>query len=525
MNVKLAEQIISQLVYLGSRTFCICPGARCAPFIEVLSQAKGLEVLSFYDERSCVFFAVGRAQRDRLPVVVITTSGTAVAELLPGVIEAYYSGLPLVLITADRPPSYRKQGSPQTLKNPISIFKDYTHCSLDLFQTKNVALDSWYPQKGHLHLNVAFEEPLLDASISKLDFTTTSVNSVSIYPDDSIQEYEKEFQNFFNHCKRPLILVGELRPEETVIVEKFLIDCKQPFYVEALSQLQHLKARLCSGEPILSYALKHNEVDGIIRLGSIPRCRFWRDLEQTDRPVLNLSSPPFYSGLSRKTFNVSLLSHLEILKKYLFSLKDQSENLRCYDREQFYKWKQILDHYPNSEEAWLGRLKQVFPIHSLVFLGNSLPIRLWDKVAALSYEHLKLTGQNGVNGIDGVTSRFFGRCVKSQKNFAILGDLTALYDLSAFWISRQIPPWTLFIINNFGGQIFSQLFKNPAFLNQHQLAFLNLAKFWNLNYEVYNTCQNFSLNKKQDYSLVEIRPDSESTKQAFKEYVSLWNTL
>ncbi len=525
MNVELAEIIINKLTQLGVKTFCICPGGRLAPFLEVLSCSKGLEILYFYEERSCSFFALGRVRRDRRPVAVITTSGTAVAELLPGVIESYYSGLPLVLVTADRPSSYREQASPQTIKNPIDLFKDYSHCSLDVSELKDLKLNSWYPQRGHLHLNVAFDEPLLDSTPHSIDFSKHSFKkSVSIYSDLFIKANEKDFQKFFKKCKKPLILVGELQYEEKPIVEKFLANYDKSFYVEPLSQLHYLKERLYSGEKILYYGLQQKEIDGVIRLGGIPRCRFWRDLEKLDVEVLNLSSPPFYSGLSKKTLNFSLLDNLDLLKKHLSLLQYKNESLKDYDREQSQKWKKILETYPKSEDAWMGKLKTYFPENSQVFLGNSLPIRLWDRVSFLSNQRLLVTGQSGVNGIDGLTSRFFGECKTALNNFAVIGDLSVLYDLSAFWISKNIPPWTLFIVNNSGGQIFSHLFKNEMFINKHNLSFSPLARLWGLNYESFKDFEKFDAFECKPYSLVEICPDKESTDKVFKNYVSFWDT-
>jgi len=118
-NVDVARRLIGEVRALGVDDFCVCSGSRNAPLIAVMDRAY-----SFVDERSAGFFAVGRAKRDHKPVAVITTSGTAVAELLPAAVEAYYSGLPLVLITADRPARYRGTGAPQAIEQE-SIFGVY----------------------------------------------------------------------------------------------------------------------------------------------------------------------------------------------------------------------------------------------------------------------------------------------------------------------------------------------------------------------------------------------------------------
>jgi len=143
-NLEIARSIIDDVRALGVADFCVCSGSRNAPLIAVIERAH-----SFVDERSAAFFAVGRARRDDRPVAVITTSGTAAAELLPAAIEAYYSGTPIVLITADRPARYRGTGAPQSIEQE-SLFGVYAARSIE----------TWNGRMP-LHINVEFDEPLL----------------------------------------------------------------------------------------------------------------------------------------------------------------------------------------------------------------------------------------------------------------------------------------------------------------------------------------------------------------------------
>jgi len=117
---------------------CVCSGSRNAPLLAVLSKSD-LKLWTFVDERSAAFFALGRMKLTGAPVAVVTTSGTAAAELLPALVEAHYSGLPLFVITADRPARFRGTGAPQAIEQ------------LDLFGVY-----------GARHLNVEFDEPLID---------------------------------------------------------------------------------------------------------------------------------------------------------------------------------------------------------------------------------------------------------------------------------------------------------------------------------------------------------------------------
>jgi 2-succinyl-5-enolpyruvyl-6-hydroxy-3-cyclohexene-1-carboxylate synthase len=153
-NIARATAIVEDTRLLGVDTFVVCGGSRNAPLIAALGTANGerqtANLYTFVDERSAAFFALGRIKRDGRPVAVITTSGTAVAELLPATIEAFYSGLPLILITADRPARFRGSGAPQTI-DQVGIFGTYAATDIA----------SW-TRVMPLHINIEFDEPLID---------------------------------------------------------------------------------------------------------------------------------------------------------------------------------------------------------------------------------------------------------------------------------------------------------------------------------------------------------------------------
>ena len=145
-NTATARRIIERVRAAGVTDFCVCGGSRNAPLIAVVSG----NIYTFVDERSAAFFALGRIKRDERPVAVITTSGTAAAELLPAAIEAYYSGAPLVLITADRPARFRGTAAPQSIEQ-VGLFGVYATTDFDRWD-----------RRTPLHINVEFDEPLFD---------------------------------------------------------------------------------------------------------------------------------------------------------------------------------------------------------------------------------------------------------------------------------------------------------------------------------------------------------------------------
>ena len=147
-NIERARRLVREVRELGVTDFCACAGSRNSPLLAVLASSDA-QIFSFVDERSAAFFALGRAKLGKTAAVV-TTSGTAVAELLPAVVEAHYSALPLVLITADRPSRYRGSGAPQAIEQ-IGIFGSYASTSV-----------ADWNRRSAVHINIEFDEPLID---------------------------------------------------------------------------------------------------------------------------------------------------------------------------------------------------------------------------------------------------------------------------------------------------------------------------------------------------------------------------
>ena len=149
-NLAAARSVIERVQSLGVVDFVVCGGSRNAPLIAALPATGDRHPITFVDERAAAFFALGRCKRDNRPVAVITTSGTAVAELLAATIEAFYSGLPLILLTADRPARFRGSGAPQTI-DQLHIFGSYAATDIDAWN-----------RRVPLHINIEFDEPLID---------------------------------------------------------------------------------------------------------------------------------------------------------------------------------------------------------------------------------------------------------------------------------------------------------------------------------------------------------------------------
>jgi len=157
MNKLLACQVLEEIGSAGVKDVCLCPGARNAPLVELLTLSTYFKTFYWYEERSAAFFALGKCKIDGRPTAVITTSGTAVAELLPAAMEAYYSGNPLILITADRPRRFRGTGAPQCAEQ-VGIFGIYATYCQDLENNELCSLAPWN-KSTPAHINICFEDP------------------------------------------------------------------------------------------------------------------------------------------------------------------------------------------------------------------------------------------------------------------------------------------------------------------------------------------------------------------------------
>lgn len=508
MNIEWSKKILLECQQAGVQEYCICAGARNSPLVATLSQAQGVRLYSFFDERSAAFFATGRIQATQRPVAVITTSGTAVAELLPATVEAHYSGWPLLLITADRPRSYRGSGAPQAILQ-TGIFSHYVEFCADLeFLTDKLNLQEWSLSQP-AHINICFSEPLIDAEVPTLDLT-------EVKPAHRTQFFQGA--DTVKKLESPVVLLTRLSDQARSLVLPKLLEWKIPIYAEVLANLRGdpaLKDLLIEGdEEVLHKGIKENRIKSVIRIGGIPTLRLWRDLEDKylDLPVVSVSDLEF-KGLSRP-------SHLELGWHRLNNIQVQSsealQELLPVARVRAEKIKNTLSQFPLSEQ---GMLHSLLPYLSgkTIYVGNSLPIRHWDLVNFSNIQYQSVYAARGANGIDGQLSAYLGISESVDESWAIVGDLTALYDLQALWITNQqvAKKRRIVVINNSGGMIFKRMFQNPLFLNQHQLGFQKWAEMFSWSYiKLYKIEDMQNL---PDQVIIELIPDAEQTEKLQKQ--------
>lgn len=521
-NEQLAYQIIQEAVRVGVSEFCICPGNRNSALFSVLIQEPNLKKYFWFEERSGAFFSLGKSKCTGSPVAIITTSGSAAGELLPAAMEAFYTGIPLLLITADRPRRFRGTGAPQSVEQ-VRIFGMYTPFAKDIAAGELCSLAEW-DQKTPAHLNVCFEDPFPSKSVSSIEVAKRS----PILPQAKQIEFQyatfkkdaESLSQFLKPLRYPFVVVSALKLDAQAAVVDFLLKLKAPVFLEGVSGLRELPAlqhlRITRTDGLWQSATNaHYPVDGILRIGGIPTFRMWRDLEdrQGKISVFSLSDQPF-SGLSWGT--VTCVPLHSFFCNFVNSIEfDFEATQRWVLEDQIYRQKllHLFQNEPTAEPSLLYALSKQIPEKSRIYLGNSLPIREWDLAACDEERNFTVNASRGVNGIDGQLSTFLGWSQPQANNWTFLGDLTTLYDLAGPWILSQMSETkvTIVVINNGGGKIFARFLPNPEFQNTHDLNFEPIAKMWSLHYERWNAIpERFNDAKHQ---LIELVPDNKASER------------
>ncbi len=522
----LCAEVVEAVLRVGVREVVLAAGSRNAPLIAQFCAVEGLRIYHHLDERCAAFFALGRAKQTGLPVAICVTSGTAVAELLPATIEAWYCGIPLMLVTADRPQRYRGTGAPQSIEQ-TDIFRGYVSAAWDIVAGDSVDLSEWdgvFP----CHLNICLEE-----GAEELEPLQMPETSGAKLPSPCPAESAAELSAFLHRQERLLLLLGELNDKERVAVRDFCQKVAAPVYAEPLSGLREdatlADLYLTAGERILN----KSDFTGVLRLGGVPTLRFWRDLENhREIETLSVSRLPFSGSPDSRHIigNLSLLLPVVTLPTHRMT---DYESLFTQNRNQADALARLFARFPQSEVGLLHSLSKQIPADSLVYLGNSLPIREWDLGAVRNHQNLHFAANRGANGIDGQVASFLGTIPDGGEGWGICGDLTALYDSTALALleQRRDIRCRIVIVNNGGGRIFERVANTRRLLSddrtravltgEHRANFEAWASLWGVSYlKVTDIAE--PLENLPDALVLELVPDPEQTAAFWTAYDQLW---
>jgi 2-succinyl-5-enolpyruvyl-6-hydroxy-3-cyclohexene-1-carboxylate synthase len=527
-NRLWATLIVEELLRSGVEHFCVAPGSRSTPLVAALvEKAKIARSLVHFDERGTAFAALGCARATGRPAVWITTSGTAVANGLPAVVEAATDGVPMILLTADRPPELRQTGANQTIDQP-DIFGDYVRWRFDL-PAPEAGVDpamvlttidqavyrARRAPSGPVHLNLMFREPFIPEpedreerlpvpdrwSRSAEPYTRYAATRPAVDPEEVERLWEA-----LRQVERGLVVAGRLGSrKQGEAVLRLAESLGWPLLPDVGSQLR-LGAdsdnlvpyydAILAGEP---YKETHVP-QAVLHIGGRAVSRRLEQFLAGSRPdpYVVVRENPFRLDPGHRTTHsveahiIGLCAALAKLaggdaradSSWTRSWRESSQNVNRHLDRSFAQRQELNEPLV----AWL--ISRDIPDEHAMLVASSMPIRDLDTYAVPDGAPAPVAANRGASGIDGTVATAAGFARGSGKPVTLLiGDLALLHDLNSLAMLRDLPA-VVVVLNNDGGAIFSFLpiarhkeFFEPYFGTPHGLGFEHAAAMFGLGYE------------------------------------------
>ena len=455
----------------GIRDIVISPGSRNAPFAIECSQNPNFNILSIVDERSAAFFAIGISQKTRKPTAVICTSGSALANYYPAVVEAYYQGLPLLIISADRPREWIDQNDGQTIRQE-NIFKSHTVSSVNLQKPNdkdtiwynhrlvNEALNKCVLYQKPVHINVPLEEPLYGTTSDGYQMPKViNLNTGRVCLDQKqLAPYIRQWQD----ADKKMILVGQVLPNNDLLQKQLQQLSEDPSVVVLTEKTSNVGGDLfisCIDKVISSLTSeqkKNLKPDILITLGGQVVSKRIKALAREYKPKAHWHVDD--KDIHLDTYQ-SLTESFMITPTEFFNSFKPKHKFTSY-RDEFlvrrknveHKHLEFLKNIHFSDLKVFDIILRTIPKSSVLQLSNSSVVRY---VQLFDMGNIPVYCNRGTSGIDGSTSTAVGYAHASDKQtIFISGDISFLYDSNALWNDYVPRNFRVIVLNNSGGGIF-----------------------------------------------------------------------
>lgn len=507
-KIPLAQSVIEICLAKGITTIVISPGSRNAPLTIGFSSRSEFDCYSIADERSAAFFALGIAQQKQTPVALVCSSGSALLNYYPAFAEAFYSQIPLIVLSADRPQNKIDIGDGQTIRQE-NIYTNHSLYNANLTEEAsekndyeiNRAIDTAKYQYGPVHINIPFEEPLYE-----------TVNTLSISPKMSSYENQKvvltstdlvEYAEIWNNSSRKMVLVGVNPPE---FVKQFISDylANDPTVIvltETTSNLHH-PTFINNIDTIITPFTKEDfetfQPDILLTFGGMIVSKRIKAFFRNYKPQQHWHIDPLRAY---DTFG-ALSKHFEVCPNDFFEkfiplldqsiTSDYSNKMAAVVALRKIRTADYLETIPFSDFKVFEKVIASLPANSQLQVSNSSAIRYAQLIDI--DPSIEVFCNRGTSGIDGSTSTAIGAAVASVKpTVFITGDIGFLYDSNALWNNYIPKNFKIILINNGGGGIFRILpghketpVFNTFFETAHNLTAEHMATMYKLNYSVAN---------------------------------------
>ncbi len=527
-SARYANSFVTVLIGSGLKHLCLTPGSRHSPLILAFARYKDeIKIYSHLDERSAAFFALGLALASDEPVALACTSGTAAANFFPAIVEAHQSRVPLIVLTADRPPELRGSGANQTI-DQIKIFGDFVEWFVDaplpeadppplaLRNMQTLAARAYAKateRRAVVHINLPFRKPLEpdadDYGAASIAQTATcfwqhrrrTLSGSTDFSWDPILQHRGII--YFGH--------GTCRTlEESQITMAWAADLSRasgwPIFAEFTSNLRYLPPADNAGyAPLAAYenyvtlnAVDFSQVEALIRFGAPPLAKNMQSIFSE----LELKAHIYGARVGEWADDThSITDHISF--DDLTASIPQAQNLskpqtRWLDQltlTEAKSWEVIqreIEQGDYFDGAAVYDVVDLIPAESTLFAGSSLPVRHLDQFGKPGRRRIFAWANRGASGIDGNLSTALGSGAARPEHplVAILGDITFYHDMNGLLAVRRCGrPITIVLLNNNGGGIFHRLpirayepHFSDYFITAHGLDFSHAAKLYGLEY-------------------------------------------
>lgn len=482
--------MVEELVRQGAGMFCVSPGSRSTPLTAAIARNPDARRMMFPDERSAGFFALGHARATGRPAVLVCTSGTAVANYLPAVVEASADFVPMIVLSADRPFELLDCGANQTIRQD-GIFGRYARWHMQLpLPSEETPLQSLLSTVGHavakslgspkgpVHLNQPFREPFdpepfegespwLDALRQwKLDGRPrTTAAAPERRPDAGAVGM---LRALLSEARRPMLLAGSLSSEDDArALEALAEDLRVPLYRDISSGMRMNEGAMAWQQAFPAPAfLEHYRADLVVHFGGKLVARHPSAALKAWKPrhyVVVREQPERYEP--DWPVRLSIESPVAEAARELMGSRSEPCPMLEAAEGYFERCREVLDAetepgLPLSEISAVRLLTRLIPPDEALFTSNSMAVRMLDSFAETAHPEPPRTALNrGASGIDGIISTAAGFAAGLERRATLLiGDIAFLHDLNALSLPGSLKhPMRIVLLNNNGGGIFSFL--------------------------------------------------------------------
>jgi 2-succinyl-5-enolpyruvyl-6-hydroxy-3-cyclohexene-1-carboxylate synthase len=528
VNTHWAAVFMRELALGGLRHICFAPGSRSTPLVLAAAQCRSVQLHRHLDERSAGFYALGLAKATRQPVVLLCTSGTAVANFHPAVIEAYQAQIPLLILSADRPPELRESGANQTI-DQLKAFGDHVRLFMEMplpqsdappvtlrhLQTAaaRALAAARGPVAGPVHLNFPFRKPLEPVAAERLS-EASQTRRTQPYTQflAGVRQPSPEqiawLVDVINRESNGLIICGPNCPPESVPAIAQLAEAAgYPVVADVLSGLRfgpHVaSAPVLGGYDLLLQAAPEAwpKAQVILRFGDVPTSAALN--AYIDRCAaewtIHVRENGVWSDDLHRVRHFWTANETAVCDAVAQGLGDRPPDrqrdawIEGFRALEALVWHTQQEQAP-GETAYDATVAQIVLAaagdEGLLLAGNSLSIRHLDAYARPAPQRLTVHGNRGASGIDGNVSTAIGLAAGSGRPvMALIGDVTFYHDMNGLLATRDpgTPPVTFVVVNNNGGGIFRRLpvsvYDPPfteLFLTPHHLTFEHAAAQYGL---------------------------------------------